>query len=156
MVPQRQMQDDLNVLIKNVNYYELKMPNIMHNLDDETVQVKDVIEKFYENQNKRHYSTQNVVESYLLRKGFLINVRETILNLFMTFGSNVINIDEFCKDFQKKLIERNVIKCEEDVIRLYIEYMMVLLEKRKENNFFFCDNKVEEVLNRIISIIKIQ
>ena len=132
------------------------MPNIMHNHDDETVQVKDVIEKFYENQNKRHYSTQNVVESYLLRKGFLINVRETILNLFMTFGSNVINIDEFCKDFQKKLIERNVIKCEEDVIRLYIEYMMVLLEKRKENNFFFCDNKVEEVLNRIISIIKIQ
>ena len=74
----------------------------------------------------------------------------------MTFGSNVINIDEFCKDFQKKLIERNVIKCEEDVIRLYIEYMMVLLEKRKENNFFFCDNKVEEVLNRSISIIKIQ
>ena len=156
MVPQRQMQDDLNVLIKNVNYYALKNPSTLVNIDDETVQVKDVIEKFYENQNKRQYSTQNVIESYLLRKGFLINVRETILNLFMTFGSNVINLDDFCKDFRKKLIERNVINCEEEVIRLYIEYMMVLLEKGRENNFFFCDHKVEDVLNRIISIMKIQ
>ena len=86
----RKKQTDLRVLINNskFNYYVLKQPSKIFSINYEILTVKDVIEHFYEDQNKVNCSQAKMIENYFLKKGFLINIRQIILDLLLTFGIN--------------------------------------------------------------------
>lgn len=148
----RKKQTDLRVLINNskFNYYVLKQPSKIFSINYEILTVKDVIEHFYEDQNKVNCSQAKMIENYFLKKGFLINIRQIILDLLLTFGINTNNFLQFCKDFQQKLIDRKLIKYGEDVLRLYLEFFLIHLRDGKNSNFLFFEKDVKDVLIKLV------
>ena len=148
----RKKQTDLHVVINNskFNYYVLKQPSKIFSINYEILTVKDVIEHFYEDQNKVNCSQAKMIENYFLKKGFLINIRQIILDLLLTFGINTNNFLQFCKDFQQKLIDRKLIKYGEDVLRLYLEFFLIHLRDGKNSNFLFFEKDVKDVLIKLV------